>query len=145
MNTVISTEAEIRQAIDDWTAAFRAKDINRLMSHYSADVIAYDLKPPFQVKGATAWRSIWEECMPCFPSSFDVETRDLTVIANDDVAIAHWLFRFTGMEPGHPAMQSYMRATVGYRKEQGRWRIVHEHASVPINPETSLAVYTLEP
>jgi ketosteroid isomerase-like protein len=49
------------------------------------------------------------------------------------------------MEKDHPAMQTWIRNTGGYRRIQGRWQIVHEHCSVPFNPETSKAVLTLEP
>ena len=39
---------------------------------------------------------MWEACLPCFPSSFQTETRDLTIVVNGDVALAYWLWRFTG-------------------------------------------------
>jgi ketosteroid isomerase-like protein len=42
----------------------------------------------------------------------------------------------TGMAKDHPAMQTWMRATVGYQRRYGRWQIV---------PETSQAAFTLEP
>jgi hypothetical protein len=53
-----------------------------------------------------------------------------------DVALAHWLWRFTGMAKDHPAMQTRMPATAGYQRRHGRWQIV---------PETSQAAFTLEP
>jgi ketosteroid isomerase-like protein len=40
--------------------------------------------------------------LPYFPSSFQMETRDLSIIVNGDLALAHWLWRFTGMETDHP-------------------------------------------
>lgn len=42
-------------------------------------------------------------------------------------------------------MQTWMRDIVVYKRNQGKWQIVHEHYSVPFNPETSRAVFTLEP
>ena len=138
-------EAQLRQLIADQMSAICAKDVDRIMAHYAADVIFFDCKPPFQTKGADAFRRIWEECLPYFPASFGIETRDLSVIVSGDLALAHWLFRFTGMEKDHPAMQTWMRLTGGYQRKQGRWQIVHEHVSVPFNPETSQAAFTLEP
>lgn len=53
-------EAEIRQLIDDWIEAFRAKDVERIMSFYAQDVVAYDIVPPLQCKGAAEYRKDWE-------------------------------------------------------------------------------------
>jgi uncharacterized protein (TIGR02246 family) len=137
-------EAQIRQLIADQQSAICAKDVDRIMAHYAADVIYFDCKPPFQTKGAADFRRIWEQCLPYFPASFGIENRDLRVFVSGDLALAHWLFRFTGMQEDHPAMQTWMRISAGYQRQRGRWRIVHEHCSVPFNPETSKAVFTLE-
>ena len=37
------------------------------------------------------------------------------------------------------------RATLCFRKIDGKWRIMHEHDSVPFDPETGLASTNLEP
>ncbi|WP_202925141.1 nuclear transport factor 2 family protein [Myxacorys almedinensis] len=42
-------------------------------------------------------------------------------------------------------MQMWMRATAVCQKQQGNWQILYEHISVPFNPETSQAVFTLNP
>jgi ketosteroid isomerase-like protein len=142
--TKTQAEAEIRQLIADQLSAICAKDVDRIMSHYATDAIAFDVKPPFQTKGADAWGRTWAVCLPYFPASFQIETRDLHITVGSDVAFAHWLFRFTG-EKDHPAMQTWMRTTVGYQRRQGKWQIVHEHCSVPFDPYTSKAAFTLEP
>ena len=48
------------------------------------------------------------------------------------------------VEKDHPAMQTWIRITAGYRRIQGRWQIVHEDASVPFNPETGQAAFSLD-
>ncbi|MGH7233342.1 MAG: hypothetical protein ACREJU_18575 [Nitrospiraceae bacterium] len=52
------------------------------MAHYATDVIFFDCKPPFQTKGADAFRRIWEECLPYIPAPFGIERRDLSVIVS---------------------------------------------------------------
>ncbi len=138
-------EAQIRQLIADVATAICAKDLDQIMAHYACDVIFFDVKPPFQTRGADAFRRTLEACLPYFPDSFGTETRDLSVIVSDELALAHWLWRFTGKDKDHPAMQTWMRDTLGCRRTQGRWQIVHEHCSLPFNSETSQAVFTLEP
>ena len=132
-------EAEIRRLVADQQSAVCAKDIDRIMAHYSADVIVFNVKPPFQTRGAKDWRREWEASLSHFPASFGTETRDLVITVSGDVAIAHYLCRFTGM-PG----QSWIRDTAVYKRDQGTWKIVHEHYSVPFDPETSKAVFAVE-
>ncbi|MBW4683805.1 MAG: nuclear transport factor 2 family protein [Komarekiella atlantica HA4396-MV6] len=144
-STIIPNEAQIRQLIAEQQSAICAKDVDQIMSHYATEVIIFDVKPPFQIKGKGAFRRVWEECLPYFPDSFEIETRDLNITVSDDLAVAHWLSHFTAMEPDHPAMQTWMRITAVCQRNQGEWQILHEHISVPFNPETSQAAFTLDP
>lgn len=139
-----TAEAQIRQLIRDQQRAICAKDVDQIMSRYTTEVILFDVKPPFQTKGKAAVRQLWQDSLPYFPDSFEMETRDLTIIVNADLATAHWLFRFTGTED-HPAMQTWMRATAVCQKNQGEWQILHEHLSIPFDPETAQAAFTLNP
>jgi ketosteroid isomerase-like protein len=139
-----TNDAQIRQLIAAQQRAICAKDVDQIMSRYATEVILFDVKPPFQTKGKDAVRQLWADCLPYFPASFEMETHDLTVTVSDNLAVAHWLFHFKG-EPDHPAMQMWMRATAVCQKNQDNWQILHEHISVPFNPETSQAVLTLNP
>src|SRR5215813_8294595 len=47
-----SLETELQRRLDDWCAAIRARDVDAVMAHYAADVIAFDLLPPMQYRGA---------------------------------------------------------------------------------------------
>lgn len=143
-STITTHEAQIRQLIADQQQAICTKNVDQIMSRYTAEVIIFDVIPPFQTKGKAAIRQTWEACLPCFPDSFEMETRDLTIIVNDNLAVAHWLFRFTAQED-HPAMQTWIRVTAVCQKHQDNWQIVHEHPSVPFDPETSQAAFTLNP
>ena len=125
--------------------ALSMKDVKRMMSYYAADVVVYDVKPPFQTKGAVAWRHTWEACIGYFPASFTVVISDLHIHVSGDIALAHYFFRLKGPEKEHDAMQTWMRATTGFKKIQGKWKIIHEHGSVPFNPHTMQALFTLEP
>ena len=54
-NTVASDESQIRALIDDWAEAVRDKNIDRIMSHYTPDVLAFDAISQLQFKGADAY------------------------------------------------------------------------------------------
>ena len=130
---------QIRRLIEDRQSAICAKDIDRIMTHYATDIIVFNVKPPFQTRGAKAWRREWETALSHFPGSFGTETRDLVIAVGGDLALAHCIWRFTGM-PG----QKWIRDTAVYRRNQGEWQIVHQHYSVPFDPETSRAVFAVD-
>lgn len=144
-SAIASHETQIRQLIADQQRAICAKDVDQIISYYANEFIAFNVTPPFEIKGREACRQVWQACLPYFPDSFGVETRDLSVTVRNDLAVAYWLSHFTGMEPNHPAMQTWMRITAIYQNNQGNWQIVHEHNSVPFDPETSQAAFTLNP
>jgi ketosteroid isomerase-like protein len=132
-------EQEIRQVIADQQSAICQKNIDRILAGYAEEAVVFNVKPPFQIRDQSAWRHEWESSLAHFPASFGCETKDVKIIANGDIAVAHYLYRFTGM----PFDPSWIRNTVVYRNLRGRWLIVHEHGSLPFDPETSKVVFAL--
>lgn len=141
----INEKAEIKKIIDSYMAALCKKDIKTMISFYAPDVVVFDVKPPYQIKGAIAWKHIWEACIDYFPASFKTEIRNLYIHVSGNVAVAHYIFRLKGEEKDHPAMQTWMRITTGFKKQSGRWKIIHEHGSVPFDPGSQQASFTLQP
>src|SRR5215510_13995826 len=129
-------ETQIRQRIESWAKALRAKDLEGLMHHYAKDVIAFDLAPPLEYKGAAAYRKNWADWFPSFQGPVGYEVRDLNITTGGDVAFCRSLNRITGARTNGEKTDVWMRATVGFRKIGGKWIIIHEHFSVPINMAT---------
>jgi uncharacterized protein (TIGR02246 family) len=130
-NSIASDEAQIRERIDQWAKALRAKDINGVMSHYAPDIRLFDLAPPLEYRGADAYRKNWEEWFPSFQGPVGYEIRDLSITAGDDVAFCHSLNRISGTRTNGEETDVWVRATVGFRKIDGKWMVTHEHISVP--------------
>jgi ketosteroid isomerase-like protein len=137
-------EAQVRQRIADRERAIAAKDVDRIQAHYHEDVVLLDVKPPYRTVGIEELRRVWDSALPCLADSFQVETRDLRIVLSGDVAVEHRLFRLGGLPECHSAGQTWIRGSAVWHKDQGRWRIVHDHWSVPFDPQTSRAVLTLE-
>ncbi|HZG40511.1 MAG TPA: nuclear transport factor 2 family protein [Nodosilinea sp.] len=133
-NTVTRDEAQVRQLITDQVNGICAKNLDQIMAHYGSDAVLFDVKPPLQLKGDAAIRQMWESSLPYMPDSSGTEMQELSVTISDNLALAHWVFRFTGVAADHPAAQMWLRITAGYQKRQGEWQIVHEHCSTPFNP-----------
>jgi uncharacterized protein (TIGR02246 family) len=139
------SETEILNLIEDWKDALRRKDADAIMSFYASEVRLFDIIPPLEHKGEGAYRKIWEMCFPSFEGSIGCETRDLIITAGDDMAFSHGLYRFTGTMTGGKEMDMWARGTVCYRKIDGKWRITHDHHSVPVDMGTNQAMFDLKP
>jgi uncharacterized protein (TIGR02246 family) len=126
-----TAEAQICKLMDKWAEALRAKDIKGLMSHYAADILTFDIAPPLQYRGAEAYRKNWEDWFPTFRGPIGYEIRDVRITASDDVAFCHSLNRISGTRTNGEATDVWVRATVGFRKIDGKWTVTHEHVSVP--------------
>jgi uncharacterized protein (TIGR02246 family) len=130
-NTNATAEAQIYALIDAWAQAIRAKDVNGVMSHYVADIVTFDLAPPLQYVGAKALRKNLQEWFATFRGPVGYEMRDLSITASDDVAFCHSRNRISGTRTNGEETDVWVRATVCYRKIDGKWLVTHEHASVP--------------
>jgi ketosteroid isomerase-like protein len=138
-------EAQIRERLDDWARAVRAKDLQGVMAHYTADMLSFDLAPPLQYR-ADAYRRGLEEWFPTFQGPIGYEIRELSITTGDDVAFSHSLNRISGARTSGEATDIWVRATVCFRKVDGRWMIAHEHVSVPFYMDGSnRASVDLEP
>lgn len=126
-----SDEAQIRQFVNSWVQALRAKDVDGVMSHYASDIVAFDLAPPLQYEGANAYRKNWEAWFPTFQGPIGYEIRHLSIAASDDLAFCRSFNRITGTRTDNEKTDVWVRATVCFRKIGGKWKIVHEHQSVP--------------
>lgn len=129
--TRATAEAEIRELVERWLEAVRAKDIEGVMSHYTSDVLTFDIAPPLEYRGIDTYRKNWEGWLPTFRGPVGYEIRDLSITASDDIAFSHSLNRISGTRTDGEETDVWVRVTVCYRKVGGKWMITHEHISVP--------------
>lgn len=142
--TAQSPEAEIQHLIDEWRSALCARDLDRLMQHYADDVVFYDAVPPFYHQGADAYRQTWAVMFDFLPPQLVSEVCEVNITVSGNLALMHCLQHLTNAETGQSATCGWVRVTVGYRREQGAWKVFHEHVSVPFDPNSAQAVFTQE-
>ena len=140
-----SEEAEIRQLIDGFQRAIRAKDLSGVLSVYAPDIVSFDLVPPMQHVGIAAYRRPWEETFASFEGRISYEVIDLSITAADDVAFSHSLNHMSGTTKSGQTTSMWVRWTACFRKLDGKWLITHEQVSVPIDMESGKALLDLEP
>jgi uncharacterized protein (TIGR02246 family) len=140
-----SDEAQIRKLIEDRVEAVRAKDLARAMASVGPDILSFDVVNPLRYAGSEALRQRAQAWLSSYQGPIGFEVRDLSITAGDDVAFSHSLNRVIGTLTDGTRIDMWWRSTVGYRRVDGRWRITHEHNSVPFNPETGKAALDLKP
>ena len=116
-----SNETEIRQLVENWAKAVRARDMEGVLAHHADDM--FDVPLPLQSRGIDEYKKdlglvLYPE--PGRSGSFDLT--ELQITASDTVADCHALLKI---------FNSTARLTIGLRKERGQWLIGHEHHSYP--------------
>ena len=144
-DAMASTESELRALLDSQSAAMRTKDIDRLMSLYSPDVVYFDTVPPLRYVGAAALRGRFLQWFEGWTGSIGMEIRDLNILTRGDLAIAHWLSRASGILKNGQKVGSWVRVTSCCERSNQQWLIRHEHVSWPIDPQTGSAARDLAP
>jgi uncharacterized protein (TIGR02246 family) len=131
-------EAAIRALETRFAAAFNAKDLDAVMKVYVPDesLVVFDVVPPRQYTGAKAYRKDWQELLGLFPGPLKFEISDLHVVASGSLGYAHSIQHLSGADAKGQTIDLTVRVTDVYRKIRGRWLVVHEHVSVPVDLAT---------
>ncbi|PLC42133.1 DUF4440 domain-containing protein [Ralstonia pickettii] len=130
--------SQLRSLIEAWAEAVRAKDIDAVMHHYAPDVVVFDVMPPLFVKGAAAYRRHWQGWFDALDGQADFQFVELHLEVSGDLAYCFSVNRLRARYRDGAKHDAQTRATVCFRKIDGRWLVVHEHASVPMPvPETA--------
>ena len=140
-----STESEVRALFDSQFEGIRTKDIDRLMSVYSPDIVYFDVVPPLQYVGTAALRGRFLNWFDGYQGSIAFDVRDLTISASGDIAVAHWLSRAGGTLKNGREVGSWVRATSCCQRADHGWSVTHEHISLPVKLETGSAAIDLTP
>jgi ketosteroid isomerase-like protein len=138
------SETLIRRRIEDWVKAIRAKDIDGVTSLYASNLISFDLAPPLRYFGADGKRRAWQQAFAVFSGPITYEVRDLNVTTNGELALVHSLNHIEVTLPSGP-IDMWLRWTACFRQIDGVWLVVHDHVSVPADPEHGKAVMNLKP
>jgi uncharacterized protein (TIGR02246 family) len=127
---ITDDEAALRELIAGWAKAVRDEDLPGIRANHDPDILMFDVPPPFSSRGLDAYMATWQIFYPSQvrPITFGFEEVEIT--AGSDVAFATATGHCCYMERGERTDLKF-RLTMGFRKRDGQWRIVHEHHSLP--------------
>ena len=140
-----SAERQVRAVVDRIAAAIRDKDVDAVMAHYAPDIVAFDLPPPLQYRGAAMIRKRLSQWLCSFQGEIGFEMRDVAITAGDDVAFCHSLNRVSGRTGDGVVVDMWWRATNGFHRIPGGWVVTHGHSSEPFDMTSGKARTDLQP
>ena len=124
-------ELDVRAVIDRWTEAVRRHDRAGILADHDPDMLMFDVPPPLQSKGIKEYSGTWDLFFGWHRPGDPFDIREMTITAGQDVAFAAALMRCGGANADGKHEELDFRLTIGLSRVDGRWRIVHEHHSVP--------------
>jgi uncharacterized protein (TIGR02246 family) len=140
-------EAEIKALEEQFVAAVNAKDLDKIMAVYVPDdsLFVFDVIPPRQYVGAKAYRDDWKGFLDGFNGPIKFDISDVIVIARGNLAFGHSIQHQTGTGKDGKPLDMTVRVSDDYRKIKGKWLIVQEHVSVPVDLATGKADLSSKP
>jgi ketosteroid isomerase-like protein len=119
--------------LENWADAIRRHDLPAILAHHDRNIVMFDLPPPLQCKGIEAYEQTWNMLFRYHKPGTAFDFRELTITTGVDVAFAAAVM-WCGPDSSSNLddINGFLfRLTVGLRKIDGEWSIVHEHHSVP--------------
>lgn len=145
MNHVFS---EVQEVLNNYKFAIEERNVEKFLQSYSENVHLFDTWGAWECCGKTEWKKGVEKW---FNELADEHTHLKVTISEaikeecESVAFVHCAITFAAYLETSPERirQITNRFTFGLRKTEGSWEIIHEHSSLPIDPETGKGMFDL--
>jgi len=137
---IAALEHRIAQAVE-------AKDAKAIMANYAPgdSLIVFDVIPPLQYRGRDAYQKNWQDALTGCADKPVMKIDDLAIETAGSLAYSHSIQRFACTDPKGNKTTVTLRATDVYRKTDGKWWVMHEHLSVPVDLATAKAELSSTP
>lgn len=141
----MSEEDHIIELIAGRAAAVAAADAEGVVASLAQDVVTFDMIGGLRKTGRAGALDATRDWLALYDGSPQWTDRDVTVVAGGGVAFTHALSRVTGRRKDGVDVDMWFRTTLGLRRADGVWRIVHEHLSEPFDIHSGKARLDLVP
>jgi ketosteroid isomerase-like protein len=130
-----TAEAEVLATLALQRKGFHDKDAAAIAELYTDDARLATLAPPLldgqDEAGLALWLSAWD-------GPVKLENRDTRISIDGSLAVCHGLTHVSVRNHEGEDIGWWMRTTICLRRENGGWKIFHEHESVPFYMDGSL-------
>ena len=138
---------QIQTLENNLAVAAEARNLDAIMNTYVPDetLFVFDVIPPREYVGAKAFRKDWDEFLGSTKGPLKYSITDMAVVVVSDVAYGHSIQRIVATGVKGDPLDLTTRVTDVYRKLRGRWMIVQEHISIPVDLDTGKPDYASKP
>jgi len=137
-STADAHKAAIQGLEDTYNEGFISKDVDKVMSVYALgkQLFVFDVVPPREYKSWEAYKKDFEGLFSAFPGPVKNTISEQAIHVVGAIAYGHNIqtSEFTGKDGTKISIVA--RTTDIYRKTKGKWLIVEEHNSVPVDLDT---------
>lgn len=121
-----------------------ATSADEVMKYYDQnDIDVYDFMPPLQYKGVAAVHGDFDNF---FSNATNVKGNfvEMVVVTDGKLGMARSLQHFAWTDKAGKAQEATLRVTDVFHKVGGKWKVIHSHISVPVDPKTGQAQMNLQ-
>jgi len=136
-----SDKADIEALITNYSDSFNSRSVDGIMSCYARGkgLFVFDAVPPREYPSWDAYKRDWEGLLSAFPGPAKTTVSDIDITVVGPVAYGHDIQSSTFTRKDGSALNAVVRVTDVFRKIKGKWLIVQEHVSFPVDLETGKA------
>lgn len=131
-------EAAIRKVLVDGCTAFVAKDLEGSMAPYDKKLFTFDIAPP-QHSDYEHLKESNRQLIAAIAEAPTCTYRDMVIKVYGDNAYARYILPYSAKLKSGQSIDLEGRGTDILEKHDGKWTIMHEHFSVPVDPFTGKA------
>lgn len=136
-------EETVRRYVMKRADAMHTGDTKTLCQGYTDDAVVFDLAPPLvRPLGATGDVDRMQAWFDGKGGSVWSEVRDLQVTVDGGLALCTSLVSLGAPADSPQPFALWSRSTLGLRRLEGAWRIIHEHRSTPFYLDGSFRAAT---
>jgi ketosteroid isomerase-like protein len=138
-------EEAIVEVLESVERAHQTKDPGAIVEAFAPDAVLYSLAPPLANRGLD--RTELEDWLDTWEGGVRLTSAERAITVDGALAVVRCLTRMEGRNRAQADdADIWYRSTIVLEKDAGRWRITHQHDSVPFYMDGSLgAAVNLKP
>lgn len=140
----MNIQNEIIDLLKQYEFDVRHKNVEDLLRLHTNNVETFDLMEPFKYSGKELLRDRIEKWFKSYEGEIKFKFNDLNGSSGEELNICHALIKTSGVLLNGEKTEMWTRSTLGLKKEEGQWRIFHEHTSGPFDMNTGMDISQLD-
>ncbi|MCO8079642.1 YybH family protein [Acinetobacter lwoffii] len=125
---------EVMAFLQEWDNAIARLDIQDIVQLCRPEIRLVDVS--MEVKGVEAYQALWQQYLSFMPEGIRIESQNINIHVTSDLAVVDGYVRvnYAVIEPIFQL--GWCRVSMCLSKQQGKWQLLHQHTSVPVQLET---------